>query len=199
MSLPSIILERSHALPAGTVLSPKEFLHLGSRAAIDQAFSRLTRGGMLCRVARGIYVRVASGAKEAVPALEKVVKSMAAKGKAAIVLAGAQAAALLGLTSTQQGNEDFLTSSRTQHLKVGNQVALVRHAPQWMLALGSSRAGNALRALAWLGPKHAEETARQIRSKISGVEWEALSSIRGRLPSWMAIAVGRASAAQVGQ
>lgn len=199
MSLPSIIMERSNASPAGTILSPKEFLHLGSRAAVDQAFSRLTRVGMLCRVARGIYVRAVTGAKEAVPSLEKVVKSMADKGKAAIVLAGAQAAARLGLTATQQGNEDFLTSGRTQHLKVGSQVALVRHAPQWMLALGSSMAGNALRALAWLGPKHAEENASQIRSKMSGVEWEALSSIRGRLPSWMAIAVGRASAAQDGQ
>ncbi|MDI9777060.1 DUF6088 family protein [Pseudomonas putida] len=199
MSLPSIILERSLALPTGTILSPKEFLHLGSRAAIDQAFSRLTKGGRLSRVARGIYVRTVTGNREAMPAVEKVVKSMADKGKAAIVLAGVKAAALFGLVSTQQGDEDFLTSGRTQHLKFGSQLALARHAPPWMLALGNTKAGDALRALAWLGPESAVEAARQLRSKMSGVEWEALSSIRGRLPSWMAIALGRASVAQDGQ
>lgn len=199
MSLPSIILERSRALPEGTILSPKEFLHLGSRAAVDQAFSRLARGGMLSRVARGIYVRTTAGLKEAIPALEKVVKSMAAKGKAAIVLGGAKAAELFGLSSPQQDCEDFLTSGRTQYLKVGGQKALLRHAPIWVLALAGSMAGNALRALAWLGPVRADEAARQLRSKLSAAEWEVLSSIRGRLPCWMAIAIGRASTAQDGQ
>lgn len=90
MSLPSLILERSHSLPEGTILSPKEFLHLGSRAAVDQAFSRLARGGVLSRVARGIYVRTATGVREVVPTLEKVVKSMAVKGNAAIVFGGGQ-------------------------------------------------------------------------------------------------------------
>lgn len=199
MSLPSLILQRSRALPEGTILSPREFLHLGSRAAVDQAFSRLARGGMLSRVARGIYVRTAAEMKEAVPALEKVVISMTAKGKAAIVLGGAKAAELFGLTSPHQDCEDFLTSGRTQHLKVGEQEALLRHAPLWMLALAGSMAGNALRALAWLGPVRADEAARQLRSKLSGVEWEVLSSIRSRLPCWMAIAIGRASTAQDGQ
>lgn len=56
MSLPSMILERSRTHPEGTVLSPKEFLNLGSRAAVDQAFCRLTKAGQLDRVARGIYI-----------------------------------------------------------------------------------------------------------------------------------------------
>lgn len=199
MSLPSLILERSQTLPEGTILSPKEFLHLGSRSAVDQAFSRLSRGGLLSRVARGIYVRTAKGMREAVPPLEKVVESMAVKGRAAIVFGGAKAAELFGLTSSQQDGQEFLTSGQTRQLKIGNEVALLRHAPRWMLALAGSMAGNALRALAWFGPKRADEAARQLRLKLSGMEWEALSSIRGRLPSWMAIAIGRASTAQDGQ
>jgi hypothetical protein len=196
MSLPSIILERSRALPEGTILSPKEFLHLGSRAAVDQAFSRLARGGVLSRVARGVYIRAAAGMREAVPALESVVKSMAVKGKAAIVLGSAKAAQFFGLTSLQQGSQEFLTSGRTQQLKIGSQEALLRHAPQWMLALGGSLAGTALRALVWSGPAKADEAARLLRTRMTGQEWETLSSIRSRFPSWIAIAIGRASKAQ---
>ncbi|UZE32067.1 DUF6088 family protein [Pseudomonas asplenii] len=192
-------MERSRALPEGTILSPKEFLHLGSRAAVDQAFSRLARGGMLSRVSRGIYIRAVAGLRGATPALEKVVKSLASRGRAAIVLGNAKAAELFGFTSSQQHSQEFLTSGRTQHLKIGNQEALLRHAPPWMLALGWSNAGNAIRALAWGGPVTADETALQLRSKMSGQEWETLSSICGRLPTWMAIAIGRASTAKDGQ
>ncbi|MGU1856449.1 DUF6088 family protein [Pseudomonas aeruginosa] len=54
-SLPKAILERSQTLTEGGVLTPKEFLHLGSRAAVDQAFCRLVKIGRLLRIARGIY------------------------------------------------------------------------------------------------------------------------------------------------
>ena len=50
-TLPETILRRARSFREGGVLSPKEFLHLGSRAAVDQAFSRLTKAGKLLRVA----------------------------------------------------------------------------------------------------------------------------------------------------
>ena len=53
-SLPESILLHAQSLPEGGVLSPKEFLHLGTRAAVDQALSRLTKEGRLLRVAREI-------------------------------------------------------------------------------------------------------------------------------------------------
>ena len=50
-TLPETIQNRARALPEGGVLSPKEFLHLGSRAAVDQAFSRLAKAGKLVALA----------------------------------------------------------------------------------------------------------------------------------------------------
>lgn len=55
MSLPGRIVQHAMKLPEGGVLSPREFLHLGSRAAVDQAFSRLVKAGRLLRVTRGGY------------------------------------------------------------------------------------------------------------------------------------------------
>lgn len=55
-TLPETILEQARSLPEGSVLSPKEFLHLGSRDAVDQTFSHLSKAGKILRVARGAYV-----------------------------------------------------------------------------------------------------------------------------------------------
>jgi hypothetical protein len=51
------IMEHGNGLPEGTPVVAKEMLHLGSRAAVDQALSRLVRRGTLMRAGRGIYVR----------------------------------------------------------------------------------------------------------------------------------------------
>ena len=43
------VLTHAAALPEGASLSAKARLHLGSRAAVDQALSRLARSGELLR------------------------------------------------------------------------------------------------------------------------------------------------------
>jgi len=47
-TLPETIQNHARALPEGGVLSPKEFLHLGSRAAVDQAFRGWPRPASYC-------------------------------------------------------------------------------------------------------------------------------------------------------
>ena len=79
-TLPQTILQHAQALPEGGVISPKQFLHLGSRAAIDQALSRLTRQGRLLRAGCGTYVTpVSSRFGTRPPAPERVVASLSAR------------------------------------------------------------------------------------------------------------------------
>ena len=49
-SLPSRIMSYASESPEGTLVCPSALLHLGSRAAVDQALSRLSRKGELMRV-----------------------------------------------------------------------------------------------------------------------------------------------------
>ena len=56
-SLSSRILEHAAFLPEATPICPAALLHLGSRAAIDQALSRLVHSEQLMRVCRGVYMR----------------------------------------------------------------------------------------------------------------------------------------------
>lgn len=173
------------------MLSPKEFLHLASRAAVDQALSRLSKQGNLLRVARGTYVApVSSRFGTRAPSPAKVVQAMAAQNGEVVTSHGAAAANALGLTQQVPIREVYLTSGRTRKLKLGRSEVTVKHAPRWMLALGSGEAGAAVRALAWMGPAHARESLAALRHILPPSEWRTLTSARAALPSWMAKAIG---------
>jgi hypothetical protein len=194
-TLPKTILQQAQSLPEGGVLSPKEFLHLASRSAVDQAFSRLAKAGELLRVARGAYTfPVSSRFGSRAPAPEKIVKALAEQSGDIVVPHGASAANALGLTRQVPIHEVYLTSGRTRKLKLGRSEVLVKHAPRWMLALGARPAGAAVRALAWIGPIHAGKSLASLRSILPQSEWQALASARATLPGWMAQAIGKEAA-----
>ncbi|HOV18484.1 MAG TPA: DUF6088 family protein [Ottowia sp.] len=194
-TLPETILRQAQSLPEGGVLSPKEFLHLGSRSAVDQAFSRLAKAGKLLRVARGAYAApVSSRFGSRAPAPEKVVQALAEQSGEIVVPHGASAANALGLTQQVPIREVYLTSGRTRKLNLGRSEVLVKHAPRWMLALGARPAGAAVRALAWIGPSHAGESLTTLHRTLSHAEWQALASARASLPGWMAQAIGKEAA-----
>lgn len=191
-TLPETILLHAQSLPEGGVLSPKEFLHLGSRAAVDQALSRMAKEGKLLRVGRGAYVALVSsrfGLRP--PSPDKVVESIAAQHGEVVAPHGAAAANALGLTRQVPIREIYVTSGRTRTLKFGSSEILVKHAPRWMFTLGIRPAGAAVRALAWMGQTHAGETLATLHRILPPSEWAALTSSRAALPSWMARAIGK--------
>ncbi|MBW6123172.1 hypothetical protein KZ843_09775 [Pseudomonas aeruginosa] len=194
-SLPETIIEHSRLLPEGGVLAPKEFLHLASRAAVDQAFSRLAKGGELMRISRGLYVAPVAGrfGKRA-PATEKVISAIASKSHQVIALSGARAANTLGLTQHVSIREVFVTSGRPRILQLGKAQVRIEHAPQWQVTLGATIAGDAVRALAWLGEIHVQEAVAKLRACLSSSDWQILKSHRSSLPPWMAEAIGREAA-----
>lgn len=194
-SLPETIIELSILLPEGGVLAPKEFLHLASRAAVDQAFSRLTKGGKLIRISRGLYVAPVTGRfGKRSPATAKVISALALKSQQVIVLSGARAANALGLTQQVSAREVFVTSGRTRTLQLGKAQVTIKHAPHWQVALGATIAGDAVRALAWLGKPHAQEAIAKLHVCLSNSDWQVLKSHISNLPPWMAEAIGREAA-----
>jgi Family of unknown function (DUF6088) len=194
-ALPETILLHAESLPEGGLLLPEEFMRIGSRVAVNRALSRLTKAGKLLRVARGIYVAPVSGRfGTRAPAPEKVVKALAEQSGDIVAPHGAAAANALGLTQQVPIREVYVTSGRTRKLKLGRLDVLIKHAPRWMLSLGTSKAGAAVRALAWIGPTHAGESLAALRRTLPHAEWSALASARAALPSWMAQAIAREAA-----
>lgn len=186
------ILAHAAGLPEGTALAAKSLLHLGSRAAVDQALSRLAERGELIRAGRGFYLRpIASRFGTHAPSVEQAVEALATQRGEVIVSNGAAAANALGLTTQVPIRAVYLTSGRTRTMNLGKQVVELRHAPRWQLALAGRPAGQAVRALAWLGPEKAEAALQTLKRKLPPSSFGELVSAAPQLPTWLAKSVGK--------
>ena len=186
------ILEDVSGLQEGASVSAKELLHLGSRAAVDQALSRLARRGQLLRAGRGLYLRpVETRFGTRPPSVEHVVRALAGSKGEVIASHGAAAANALGLTTQVPIRAVYLTSGRSRQLKLGEQTVELRHAPGWQLAMAGRPAGDAIRALAWLGEAHAGDALRTLRRRLPASTLAEIAAARPRLPTWLAEQVSR--------
>ncbi len=186
-SLTAQILEYASKEPEGAPLTAKILLHLGRRAAIDQALARLAAGNRLLRVGHGLYVRPTEtrfGIRP--PTTEKVVRGIEERQGETVVPHGAAEANALGLTTQVPVREVLLTSGRTRHLNLGGRKVELRHAPAWQLVMPRRAAGAAVRALSWAGPERAPVLVAALKGKLSASDVEELLSVRSRLPTWMA-------------
>jgi hypothetical protein len=187
VTLPEKVLETVRQLPEGTPITPKELLHLGSRPAVDQALSRLTRSGKLLRPGRGIYVAPIEGRfGTRPPAPPAFVRALAKRQCQSVATSGPTAANALGLTTQVPVRETYLTSGPNLRLQLGRQTVYLRHAPRWQLLNPGRLSGEIVRALAWLGPEGAPNALSVLGSALPEGEREALSEARALVPSWMA-------------
>ncbi len=186
------ILAHAAKLPEGMPLAAKALLHLGNRAAIDQALSRLAGRSQLIRAGRGIYLRpVATRFGSRSPSVAEAIEALAAQRGEIIVSSGAAAANSLGLTTQVPVRSIYLTSGRSRTMTLGNQIVELRHVPAWQLALSGRPAGEAIRALAWLGPGKAAEALQTLQRRLPPEAFGELATITSRLPTWLAREVGR--------
>ncbi len=185
--LPERINAELENWPEAVPVSAKGLLHLGSRAAIDQALSRMVRRGQLLRIGRGLYLRPVQtrfGARS--PEVSAVLEVIQKETGEAIAPSGAATANQLGLTTQVPLRPVYLTSGRTRHLKLGAQTVELRHVPRWQLTLAERPAGAVIRVLAWGGRERGRALAAQLKSKLSPETLAELSHVRRRVPTWMA-------------
>jgi Family of unknown function (DUF6088) len=186
------ILTQAKSLPEGALISAREFLHLGSRAAVDQALSRLKQRNELMSLYRGVYVMpVKTRFGPRAPAAGKVVEGIAATRAETVVAHGAAAANSLGLTTQVPTRLVYLTSGQSRRLTLGAQVVEMKHAPQWMLLPSHRAAGEAVRALAWIGEHGASEALTILKKKLSPSTVEELIALRPALPGWLSKSISQ--------
>jgi hypothetical protein len=140
------------------VCTPKDFLDLGSRAAVDRALSRLVKNGFLRRIGRGLYDfprqssimnRPASPNMDA--AVDALVRHDKAHDKAKVMPDGIVAANQLGLTNAVPAKTSYLTNGSTRTLKVGSRTVHLRHARHNLMAWANRPGALVVLALDWLG------------------------------------------------
>jgi len=123
-STTNAILKRIRAKHRGWVFTPRQFAHLGTRAAVDQVLSRLQRTGQIRRLARGVYEFPKVHPKIGVlsPSPEAVAKAMAERTGSRISVSGAKAANLLGLSTQVPMQNVFWTEGPSRTVRIGNRT-----------------------------------------------------------------------------
>ena len=154
------------------VCTPKDFLDLGSREAVDQALSRLVEAGRLRRAGRGLYdlPRTSTVLKRPAPVdLDAAVAALARRDRIRILPDGATAAHRLGLTNAAPARASYVTDGATRTVEVDGRTIRFRHAGPRVMRWADRPAAVVVQALRWLGPAAARDP-------------RVVATLRGRLP-----------------
>jgi hypothetical protein len=180
-------MKRVRASGRGSVFTPSDFLTIAARSSVDQALSRLVKGGQLRRLARGLYdfpkVHPKLGALS--PAPDDVAKALARETGSQVQIAGARAANALGLSTQVPAQSTYLTDGPSRRVVLGKRVVDLRHAsPKHLIAPGSP-AGTVVQALRHVGPVRAADVAQVAARRLSANDKKTLASTVVKAPAWM--------------
>jgi Family of unknown function (DUF6088) len=172
----------------GALVPTSRLLRHGTRAAVDQALSRLERAGEITRAARGVYYRpkISRLAGAVPPEPQALVNALAESRGESIAVHGAEAARRLGLSTQAPLSPVFLTSGRSRTVKLSRLSVQLRHAAPKELVLAGTPAGDALRALRYLGPEHVTAAViGRVRDALSVAEFTTLRNATYAMPAWL--------------
>jgi hypothetical protein len=193
IALPDQLLTRTKSASSQRVWTTADFLDLGSRAAVDQALSRLVRRGALTRPARGLYAvhRKSERLGIELPAkLEEVVDALARRSGATVVPSGATFANQLGLSTQVPMRAIFQTTGRARRYQIGGTNVELRHVSPRRLKASSPRNLAVLSAIAHLGKANIDETTlARLRSVTERADDASLLDDARNQPAWVVAVV----------
>ena len=186
-SVPDRVMKRVRASGRGSVFTPSDFLTVAASSSVDQALSRLVKGGQLRRLARGLYdfpkLHPKLGALS--PAPDDVAHALARETGSQMQIAGARAANALGLSTQVPAQSTYLTDGPSRRVVLGKRVVDLRHAsPKHLIAPGSP-AGTVVQALRHVGPVRAADVAQVAAHRLSANDKKTLASTALQAPAWM--------------
>jgi hypothetical protein len=192
VSLIKRIMRRVRAHGRGKwVCTPKDFLDLGNRAAVDKALSRLVNNGQLRRIGRGLYdfPRISGVLKcPASPNIDAAINALARRDNIKVMPDGIVAASQLGLTNAVPAKTSYITNGSSRILKIGGRTVQFRHVSQRLIVWANRPAAPFVQALDWFGKTVASEPVmiNTLRKKLSDTMKQDLIKGIDLLPAWMA-------------
>ena len=82
--------------------------------------------------------------------------------------------------------EIYYTSGPSRKLYFGRHMVELRRAPRWQLVAPGRKAGDVIRALAWMGPEEAPDALGKVIPRFSQEDCDELAAARALLPIWLA-------------
>lgn len=182
------IARRIQGKGRGSVWTPKNFLDLGTRTAVDQALRRLVQKGILRRLDRGVYSypKVSAQLGALTPTPDTVAQAIAKATGSALQVSGARAANALGLSTQVPSMSVYLTDGPSRTVRVGRQTIQLKHAPTKQLYGAGTRAGLAFQALRHLGPDGIDaQVVRKLTAQLTAADKRILKRGAPEAPDWM--------------
>jgi hypothetical protein len=186
-SIAANILKRIRVHGRGWVFTPRDFLGLGARGAIDIVLWRLTRDRTIRRLAQGLYDYPRVHKKLGILALnpDDVAAVLAAKTGSRIQLSGARAANLLGLSDQVPAQLVYLTDGPAHRVRIGAQTIQLKPARPSRFPGAGTPAGLALQAIRAAGPNANKDfVVRQLSRALSARDRAQLAKFIRHAPAW---------------
>ena len=157
-SIDSQILQRVKASGRGWVFTARDFMGLGSRDAVDKALFRYAQGGIIRKLARGLYDYPRQDPQLGLlsPSIDAIAQVLQGRDAVRLQPSGAYAANLLGLSDQVPMKVVFLTDGSSRRIQLGKlQIVLKRTTPRNMATAGKI-SGLVIQALRHLGQRHVD-------------------------------------------
>jgi hypothetical protein len=179
----------------GMVFTPKDFLQLGSRDAVDQSLSRLVKAGEIQRLGRGLYYYPRMNERLGIPLapnLDDIAEALGRQTGSRIVPSGAVAANRLGLSTQVPARPVYLSDGRTRQVRIGGTVIQIRHAAPKELPAGSRTSAMVFQALRHLGQAAVDDAVvARLRAVLSPEQLQQLLRDARYTTDWIAALVRR--------
>ncbi len=176
------------ATPEGQPVSTRSLLAYGSRAAVDQALSRLVKQEYLIRPVRGVYVRPAHSKYAGVvpPSAINVARVLEEAHGGVVQMHGAEAARMMGFSTQVPMRPIYNVNGPSRAFYLGKLRVEMRHVNARKLILAGRPAGIAFTALWYLGKTGVSpKRIKQTEETLSAVEFRALIDAVPQMPGWL--------------
>ncbi len=187
-SVPDRVMKRVRANGRGSVFTPRDVLDIASRAAVDQALSRLTKAGHVRRRVRGLYdfPNCIPNSGPCPPRWTTyLAQALARETGSHLQIDGARAANALGLSTQFAAQSTWLTDGPSRRVVLGKRIVDLRHAsPKHLIAPGSP-AGTIVQALRHVGAYRAADVLQVAARTLSDGDERLLCKSAAQAPAWM--------------
>ena len=188
-SIDSQILRRVKAVGRGRVFTPRDFVDLGSRDAVDKALSRHAQSGAIRKLARGLYDYPRRDPQLGLlsPSIDAIAQALQGRDAVRLQPSGAYAANLLGLSDQVPMKVVFLTDGSPRRIQLGKlQIILKRTTPRNMATAGKI-SGLVIQALRHLGRRHVDgNVSANLRQRLKPADKRQLLKDIRYAPAWIA-------------
>ena len=173
----------------------KDFLDLGSRAAIDHALSRMVKEGMIRRIGRGLFDYPRSNANLGIvlsPDVDSVAQAIARKRGSVVQPSGAFVANAIGVSTQVPGKNVYLTNASSGKIQVGKQTLTIKHVAPKVIGTRNKDVSPMLQALYFLGKDGiTDEVVKRLRATLPEKDKKKLLRQSRYTVGWLSDAVQR--------